>query len=70
MFWIYTIDDKFVTIKENRKGDKLYSIGKTKNIEKAAFFYSKKNAESWRNKINLVAMNKKVELREATLTLK
>jgi hypothetical protein len=70
MFWIYTINDKFVTIKENKKGDKLFSIGKTKNIDKAATFRTKKNAESWRKVIEFVGTGKKVELREATLILK
>jgi hypothetical protein len=50
MFYIYVVGDKFVTIKENKKGDKLYSIGLTKSIENCAYFTNKKNVNSWLNR--------------------
>lgn len=68
MFYVYVVDNKFVTIKENRKGDKLYSIGLTKSIEKSAYFINKKNVNSWENTIKFVYPN--AEIKEATLTLK
>jgi len=68
MFYVYVVGDKFVTIKENKKGDRLFSIGLTKSIENCAYFTNKKNVKSWLNTIQFVYPN--AEIKEATLTLK
>lgn len=68
MFYVYVVGDKFVTIKENKKGDKLFSIGLTRSIEKCAYFDNKKKANSWLKAIQFVYPN--AEIKEATLTIK
>jgi hypothetical protein len=68
MFYVYVVGGKFVTIKENKKGDRFFSIGLTTSTEKCAYFTSKKDAKSWESSIKYRHRN--AELKEAVLTLR
>ena len=70
MFLVYTIDDKFAKITYNKKADvlgKMIKVGKTSDMEKAAYWTSERDAKSW----DVMIKNKfpNAELKQAKLTL-
>lgn len=70
MFLVYTIDDKFAKITYNKRAkerESMIKVGKTSDMDKAAYWTNEREAKSW----DVMIKNKfpNAELKQAKLTL-